>query len=420
MTVFTFKNHLLPVITGLLFFFAQNMHALASEDTPSPAPTIESILSNSGISTRAYMDASFIGHNQTPDPNAQVTDTARNSFGIHQIGLVISKLPQEGYGEYLNLLAGSDAGVICSYGLCSSGPTGNGATPFSGGNFDIPQAYLQYATGPWTFIGGKFASLAGAESYDSSQDSNITRSILYAHQPFTHTGIRTVNTLDASTNLTLGINNGWDQVTAMTSSKTLELGISKTFTPQTSLVASIYTGDEAMNQTGTGFTQSLINGNMVTTGINGSLLPTEGGRSGLRTIFDTVITSNLTSATTVILDADHVTQQNALIGINQAGTETYWGVAGYLNHQFNEQYRLSLRGETLHDDQGVAIAAQGTPPGANTLREVTLTLGYDPTSHFELRSEIREDSATKGVFLAENGLLQQNMTTYGIQGIYKF
>lgn len=416
----TFKKRVFPVITGPLAFVVLSVPAPASEDTASPTPGIGSILSDSGISTRAYMDVSFIGHNQTPDPNAQVTDTAKNSFGIHQIGLVMSKLPQEGYGGYLNLLAGSDAGVICSYGLCSSGPTGNGATPFSGGNFDIPQAYLQYATGPWTFIGGKFASLAGAESYDSSQDTNITRSILYAHQPFTHTGVRTVNALDASTNLTIGVNNGWDQATAMTSSKTLELGISKTFTPQTSLVASIYTGDEAMNQMGTGFTQTLVNGNMVTTGINGSLLPTEGGRSGLRTILDTVITSNLTSATTVILDADHVTQQNALIGVNQAGTETYWGVAGYLNHQFNEQYRLSLRGEELRDDQGVAIAAQGTPPGANTLRELTLTLGYDPASNFELRSEIREDRADKGVFLANNGILQQSMTTYGIQGIYKF
>ncbi|NDU90939.1 MAG: hypothetical protein G3I08_13880, partial [Ferrovum sp.] len=62
----------------------------------------------------------------------------------------------------------------------------------------------------------------------------------------------------------------------------------------------------------------------------------------------------------------------------------------------------------------------GVLVGPNTVREATLTLGYAPVKSFELRGEIREDRADKGLFAESNGILSQSMTTYGLQGIYKF
>ncbi|MBU6504505.1 MAG: outer membrane beta-barrel protein, partial [Betaproteobacteria bacterium] len=61
-----------------------------------------------------------------------------------------------------------------------------------------------------------------------------------------------------------------------------------------------------------------------------------------------------------------------------------------------------------------------TPAGSNTLKEVTLTVGYAPVKNFELRGELRADHADKGVFLDNAGLPQTSMSTVGVQGIYKF
>ncbi len=370
--------------------------AAAPADSKPKGPTLADILGNSAIDVKGYLDASYIAHSQTPNSSVQVFDTAKNSFGLHQAGITISSTPKEGFGGVLNLTAGSDAGIFCSYGACATA----GNTAGSGGNFDLTQAYAQYASGMWTFIGGKFTTLAGAEVIDSSADTNITRSILFGKIPFTHTGVRATAALSDSTNLIMGVNNGWDQVTDMNSSKTAELGLTTAFTKDTSLALSLYSGNESMQPA----TYSMV----------ASAVP--GAINGTRTLIDAVFTSNLTSTTTFILNGDHVSQDN-VFGV---GTEKYWGLAAYLNYQMTDKLRWSLRGEEFRDDSGVSVATPVTPAGSNTLKEVTLTVGYAPVKNFEMRGEVRADHADKGVFLDSSGLPQTSMTTVGVQGIYKF
>ncbi|NDU92449.1 MAG: outer membrane beta-barrel protein [Ferrovum sp.] len=279
---------------------------------------------------------------------------------------------------------------------------------------------MQYITGPWTLIGGKFNSMSGVEVPNSVSDTNITRSILYGHSPFTHTGVRAVNALSDATTLTMGVNNGWDQVSGMTVSKTGEFAINQAFTKDTSLLFDVYDGAESV-PTSLGWAGAIPVGTITNMYSANAGTPLSGIRSGNRTLLDMVFTSNLTPSLTFILNADHSSQQNAVIGpLGQVGTEMYWGWAGYLNYQIDDQYRVSFRAEQLHDLSGVAVAAPGTAPGSNTVREATLTLGYAPVKDFELRAELRGDSADKGVFAASNGILYQNMVTYGLQGIYKF
>jgi len=370
--------------------------APAPADAKPKGPTLGEILGNSAIDVRGYLDASYISHSQTPNTSVQVFDTNKNSFNVHQVGFTISSTPKEGFGGVLNLTAGSDAGIFCSYGACGT----SGTTAGTGGNFDVTQAYAQYASGIWTFIGGKFITLAGAEVLDSSADTNITRSILYGKIPFTHTGFRATAALSDSTSLIMGLNNGWDQVNDMNTSKTVELGLTTAFTKDTSLAIAIYSGAEPMQPTTT---------SMVATAVPGAV-------NGTRTLVDVVFTSNLSDTTTFILNGDHVSQES----VYGVGTEKYWGLAAYLNHQLSEKYRVSLRAEELKDDSGVAIANVGTPPGSNTLKEVTLTLGYAPVKNFELRGEARSDHADKGVFLNSIMVPQSSMLTLGVQGIYKF
>ena len=378
--------------------------------------TLGKLFKKAKIEVKGYLDMGYIAHSQMPDPSVQVFDTTKNSFVLNQGSITFSRLPTEGVGGLVNLTAGSNAGIICSYGACSGNNLNpNNTTAGSGGYFDLTQAFMQYAKNTWTVMGGKYTTLAGVEYIDSGADTNITRSILFGKIPFTHTGLRAIDAVSEETTLTMGVNNGWDQVTGMTSSKTMEFAWNQAFTKDTSLLLDAYTGDETVPVAG-------VIGNTFTT----NTFEAYGGnlaRAGNRTLFDMVFTSNLTQSLTFVLNADRATQQNEIIGLNnQVGTETYWGVAGYLNYQFNEQYRVSLRGEQLRDNSGAALAYSGAPVlvGPNTVREATLTFGYAPVKMFELRAEVREDRADKGLFAESNGLLSQTMTTYGLQGVYKF
>jgi hypothetical protein len=398
--------------------------AYAKEDEPSSAEDISfaKLFKSASIDVSGYLDAGFIGHNQMPDPSVQVFDTSKNSFSLNQASITLSKTPKEGLGWLVDLIVGSNAGYLCSYGACSGNNlNAYNSTMGSGGNFDPTQVYMQYITGPWTLIGGKFNSMSGVEVPNSVADTNITRSILYGHSPFTHTGVRAVNALSDATTLTMGVNNGWDQVTGMTVSKTGEFAINQAFTKDTSLLFDVYDGAESV-PTSLGWAGTMPPLDTITNMYSANAgTPYSGVRSGNRLLLDTVFTSNLTPALTFILNADHSSQQNAVIGpLGQVGTEIYWGWAGYLNYQFNEQYRVSFRAEQLHDLSGVAVAAFGTAPGANTVREATLTFGYAPVKDIELRAEVRGDNSDKGIFAASNGVLMQNMVTYGLQGIYKF
>ena len=397
-------------------------NAKEDETNAEPEMSIAKLFKASSIDVSGYLDAGYIGHNQMPDPNVQVFDTSKNSFSLNQASITMSKTPKEGMGWLVDLIAGSNACSLCSYGACSGNNLNQyNSTMGSGGNFDPTQAYMQYATGPWTLIGGKFNSMSGVEVPNSVADTNITRSILYGHSPFTHTGVRAVNTLTDATTLTMGVNNGWDQVTGMTASKTAEFAINQAFTKDTSLLFDVYSGAETVptNLDWAGIIPAGTITNMYTANAG---TPLSGVRSGNRTLLDMVFTSNLTQSLTFILNADHSSQQNVVIGAtpNQVGTEVYWGLAAYLNYQINDQYRVSFRAEQLKDESGVAVAAPGTLPGPNTVREATLTLGYAPVKDFELRAELRGDRAGQGIFASSNGTLYQSMVTYGLQGIYKF
>jgi hypothetical protein len=88
---------------------------------------------------------------------------------------------------------------------------------------------VQYATGPLTLIGGKFVTLAGAEVIKCDHGFqflavNIVRlcDSIYPH------GFRGSYAFSEQVSLTLGVNNGWDQVSDANKDKTLELGLTLT------------------------------------------------------------------------------------------------------------------------------------------------------------------------------------------------
>lgn len=333
------------------------------------------MLESSGIDINGYIDSSYTylsgdGTFTSGVPN-RVFDRDRNSFNLHLIDLNVAYQPSEGFGGLVNLSFGEDANVF--------GPIDTGLDD----EFDIQQAFVQYARGPFTGIAGKFVTLAGAEVIKSPLNLNFTRSILFGYAiPFTHTGLRANYTFNDTTTFIAGVNNGWDVFEDDNSQKTIELGLlAKPFEPLAlSLVG--YSGNEA------GLEQD-----------------------GTRNLIDIVATYTVNDNLSLVLNYDWASQENALVG----GDDADWsGIAGYINYILNEQWRLALRGEYFDDEDGFRTGIE------QEWKEVTATLAYSPIKNVELRGEIRRDWSDEDSFVDTDGSADDSQYSIGLEAIYKF
>jgi hypothetical protein len=372
--------------------------ALAADEPPPPAPaadaakpaepakptgpTLGDVLGASGISITGYVDAAYEHLSSTGAFTSgvanRVFDFEPSSFNLHQAAITIAKQPTEGFGALVNLTAGKDADVIHSFNQTSS-------------NFDLTQAFVQYATGPLTLIGGKFVTLAGAEVINSTQDTNYSRSILFGYAiPFTHTGARATFAASDVVSVIVGINNGWDQLKDENKQKTVELGVSVTPNKVFSMSAQGYSGKEQ---------------------VSGPFDPI----GGTRNLIDLVGTVNATDQLTFILNYDYGTQDNATSLVNGSTIKAKWtGLAAYVNLQLAEQWRLSLRGEYFDDKDGYRTGV------IQKWKEATLTLAFLPTKNAEIRAEVRGDKSNHNSFLQSDGTGKDTQSSVGLEAIYKF
>ncbi len=102
------------------------------------------------MSLSGYVDGQY-EYSSSPSPLLHVFDARHDSFALNQAALTLAMQPKEGWGGVVNVIAGEDARLINSF-----------STPSSNNNFDVTQAFIQYATGGWTIQGGKMLTLAGA------------------------------------------------------------------------------------------------------------------------------------------------------------------------------------------------------------------------------------------------------------------
>ena len=383
-------------------------------DKPAEKPAEDAPISILGFDFTGYFDVGYTHlsgsgtFNTTPagpgvtvgGPN-RVFDYKRDALKLHQAAFTFAKQPKEGFGGVLNVTLGNDANVIAPYATnpnkgdgcnLATGQTAIG-TACKRDYWDITQAFAQYAKGPVTIIGGKYVTLAGAEVINSTANTNYSRSILFGYAiPFSHTGARVSYAATDTLTLIGGVNQGWDDIKDTNSAKTVELGL--TFAPikEFTLGAQGYTGKERV----------------------GGLVGT--GPEGTRNLIDLVGTYNATDKLTLILNYDYATQDNTATVTPNAATKSKWqGLAGYVNYQLAEQWRLSFRAEYFDDRDGYRTGV------AQKWKEATLTLGYTPIKNLELRAEIRGDRSNVPAFInSNNTTASNNQNSVGLQAIYKF
>ena len=355
----------------------------AFAQTPGHAPAAEA---ESGWEFSGYVDASYNRLSQskafTSGTASRVFDLEEKGAALQQLAVTLSKQPKEGLGGVLNVTGGQDAVVINAFGL------GLGKKD----KVDLTQAFVQYATGPWTVIGGKFVTMAGAEVIKSPANPNFSRSILFGYAiPFTHTGVRATYAVDDKLSLMAGVNNGWDDFKDTNRAKTLELGFTYAPSKAYSLGVQGYTGKERV----------------------GGL--TDTGAEGMRNLIDLVGIFNATEQLTFVVNYDYGSQGNATLAAGNNGTAKWSGIAGYANYQINEQWRMSGRVEYLDDTDGYRTGV------VQKWKEATFTVGYMPVKALELRAEIRADSSDAASFANSSGTgSSKSQRSFGLQAIYSF
>ena len=334
------------------------------------APSLASVLSSSGVTVTGYVAASY--YHSTGENTFHEFDVNHDTFQLDQAGLQLGYQPKEGFGAFADLLVGEDARIL------------NTAENQTNSTFNARQAYVQYATGAWTLIGGKFATLAGEEYSNPTSDTNFSRSLLFFAQPLTHTGVRATWAATDTLSLVAGLNNGWNTTSTSYGSKTAELGAAFTPTKQLALNLQGYFGK----------------------------VP---GYDAERSFVDFVGTYSLTDALSFALNYDWGVQQQTV------GPDLKWnGFAAYVNYALDANWRVSARGEYLDDQNGFNT---GTP---QKLKECTLTIGFAPAKGFELRLEARYDWSDNQTFIKTPALaplpatLSDNQTELALQGVYKF
>jgi Putative beta-barrel porin-2, OmpL-like. bbp2 len=358
-----------------------SMAALADEPSAPAAPAaaagpgLSDVLSASGLTATGYVAASYY-HSNGYSSDHQF-DNKHDSFQIDQAAFTLAYQPKEGFGALVNIAAGEDMKIL------------NAAEGSNPNTFDIVQGFVQYVGGPVTVIAGKYVTLAGAEVIAPTGNSNFSRSFLFYAEPLTHTGIRATYAVTDTLSLVAGVNNGWNYSSLTTSgSKTAEVGLAWAPVKAFALTAQAYVGKD----------------------------PTFDAQ---RTLVDAVATYNASDALTFILSFDWGKQEQHTSG----DPDLDWnGAAFYTNYAISDQWRVSLRLEYLDDKEGF-VTGTGV---AQTLKEGTITFGYDPVKNFELRLEARYDKSTEPTFVRniseseDANPFANSQTGIAVQGIYKF
>jgi hypothetical protein len=366
-------------------------------------PTLKEVLGVSDIAISGYIDAAYAAYDLDPQEQygtkLNYFDDEKNSFYLKQASITVASQPKEGFGGLVNLTLGNDAKSIHSNG-------GGNADD----NFDVTQAWVQYATGAMTVFGGKFNTLAGAEVIAPTGNTNISRSIAFLQAlPFTHTGVRVAYAPTDTLTLYAGINNGWDELKDPNNGKTGELGLIWNANSWFSFAASAYSGDQTISDPLTGEEEDTN-----------------------RFLFDTVITVKPVEGLAFILNYDYGKQEDAVLkGFDSTDDAEWEALVFYTNYQFNDLWRVSFRAEQYNDKDGwkVGLAEfEGYDPitgdallgvSSEKTNSLTLTVGYAPTSSFELRAEVRQDKTEEDAFV-DGSSATDNQTFVAVEGLYKF
>lgn len=341
-----------------------------ADDTAAPLTGVAKVLDESGITASGYLSASYQANfNKGSTLGGRAFDSKTDSFTFNQAALTVSKLPEQGFGGLVNIIAGDDAQVInATYGDGNS-------------KFNLTQAYLQYAIGGLTVIGGRFVTLSGYEVINDAATPHISRSYLFQNvEPLVHTGLRASYKLNDLITGYLGVNNTvYDGVsTDSNKQKTIEAGVA--LAPLANLSVGLYNyyGVDSVNA---------------------------------NNYLDLVVAYTATDKLTLALNGDYY---RAFSSTASPGAEVK-GVAFYGAYQVTDL--IGVRGRFEY----VADGFNTTSDKSAKIKTLTGTVVVSPAKSFDILGEVRYDIAGKSQPIFPDGAnTKDTQGDVAVKVIYKF
>jgi hypothetical protein len=371
-------------------------------------------LTSRGINTYGWFDVGIGANNWGSPFNGPITFNDRNWQGqMNQLYLVNERLLDVENGRYLggrvDLLYGTDYIYTTARGLDGNllnqaNPAGVTGAPSWASSKDyglaMPQLYGEVGYGDHAVKVGHFYTIIGYEVVPAIGNFFYTHAYTMQYgEPFTHTGILDVWTVNDQMTVYGGITNGWDNF----SDPINVLGIANPGYPGANSNAAFLGGVTFKNSDETqALTVTTSSGNE----IGGFTTPL--ATIGNRSIISTVYTNELNDKMTYVLQNDNGWQFNA-IGVaetigQQAGTAQWYGINQYLFYNFTETLIGGMRLEWFRDNNGYRVYAPlrnywVNPAGNGTWAtgfqgnfwQATWGLNWRATNNWIIRPELRYD-----------------------------
>lgn len=360
-------------------------------------------LSDLGLSLYGYVDISYTQNFKNPSNNVnqnRVFDVDSNSFRAQLAQIVLEKEAEMGgaladaAGFRIKLNFGEDAEF-----------TGGSA---GGDDVDFQEVYAQFIAPFGNGIDlrmGRMNTLIGYEVIESPYNPNFSRSWLFGFgQPFTTTGIRGSYEFTDQVAFSIGVINDFKgSISDDNNTKGVESAL---FVSPTDWLGLTAYGYFSANEGAVGDDAGRLLG---------------GG----------IIDIQALEHTEIVLEAYYANQESAFAN----GRNARWnGFAGYIIHDFTEQWGIRFRGEIFEDASGFASCfgdgtkggdgkpgscAPGRGGAGQTLWETTYTLQYKPVPSLMTRLEYRYDKSDEKTFLKGNKAVD-NQQTLALEVVYLF
>ena len=317
-----------------------------------------------------------------------------NSFSLDQFWIWMERgISEENRSGFrVDLVYGKDAGLL-------SGDFGAG-DGFSGNDFELYQAYIQYLApiGEGVeFKFGKFATLLGAEVVQSPDNFNITRGHVYnLFQPITHSGIL-ASTAVAGLDVSLGVVNETRSFPA----NDIDRDKGK------AVLWSIGGGGDAFSWSFNGVHGSADSG-----------LGFDAPSGDKETVLDLILSFSPSENFTTYVNADYIKTQNSR-GRDIDGYGISWGS----RLAVTERTGVAFRAEYVDIDEFFGGGSDLDVWG------LTTTVDHMLTENLMVRGEVRYDSISDGgnLFVTDNSFGvgaaefdEDDQLTAGVEVIYTF
>lgn len=251
-------------------------------------------------------------------------------------------------------------------------------------DFTVSQGFVTYKAPVGKgldFKFGKFATWIGAELWESVDNPNFSRSLLYQNAiPFTNTGLAVSYPLLDQLTTTFYLVNGWDTFVDNNDNKTLGYQFNWKLSENTSFIVN---GSHGAEQD-----EDIVSG----------------ADENFRHFWDLILALKPFEKTAFNLNFDFGTEEagkGSTGGFTPgSGNGKWWGFSGIVSQDITDSFGLALRGEYFDDHDGARIGV-----AALHLWEITLTANFKIRENLLVRPEIRYDEGSQDIFNGHNDQL---------------